>query len=221
MSEADSGGRGGIPIYLVNCLGIEGCFSLYTSIAHVHHKTQSRAPGPRHRHHHKGNTGPFAGSPILAHNHLHCTATTNSSSHPSSPTPTSFFSRILYPSISVTKLYLSFSMFFFVLASLQTAWKVGKDGIEAGTDLVPGSIPRPIARIGVAGVLLSFSLFVLKSFVSTAFFVLGVMGLIYFVYIAINKDEGPRGGGRSGGGDPDMSEDSALEEARRIMEKYK
>ncbi|KAL5702625.1 hypothetical protein ACHQM5_027820 [Ranunculus cassubicifolius] len=107
------------------------------------------------------------------------------------------------------------------LKALQTAWKVGKDGIEAGTDLVPGSIPRPIARIGVAGVLLSFSLFVLKSFVSTAFFVLGVMGLIYFVYIAINKDEGPRGGGRSGGGDPDMSEDSALEEARRIMEKYK
>nr|DAD20176.1 TPA_asm: hypothetical protein HUJ06_021639 [Nelumbo nucifera] len=51
-------------------------------------------------------------------------------------------------------------------------WKVGKDGIEAGTNLVPDSIPRPIARIGVAVVALSVSFFVLKSVLSTAFFVL-------------------------------------------------
>ncbi|XP_010245677.1 PREDICTED: uncharacterized protein LOC104589156 isoform X2 [Nelumbo nucifera] len=58
------------------------------------------------------------------------------------------------------------------LRVIQTVWKVGKDGIEAGTNLVPDSIPRPIARIGVAVVALSVSFFVLKSVLSTAFFVL-------------------------------------------------
>ncbi|OVA19300.1 hypothetical protein BVC80_521g110 [Macleaya cordata] len=102
------------------------------------------------------------------------------------------------------------------LAVLQTVWRVGKDGIEAGTNLVPDSVPRPIARISVTGVAAVISLFVLKSFVSTVSFVLAMMGLIYFVYIALNKDEGPRGGG---GTTP--TEEDSLEEARRIMEKYK
>lgn len=43
-----------------------------------------------------------------------------------------------------------------------------------------------------------------------------VMGLSYFTFIALNKDEGPKGGG----GTTDSVEDS-LEEARKIMEKYK
>ena len=43
------------------------------------------------------------------------------------------------------------------------------------------------------------------------------MGLVYFIFIAINKDEGPRGGG----GGTTSTEDDSLEEARRIMEKYK
>lgn len=49
-----------------------------------------------------------------------------------------------------------------------------------------------------------------------------MMGLIYFSFIASNKDNGPRGGGGGGDGgrDPSSVEDS-LEEARRIMEKYK
>lgn len=48
------------------------------------------------------------------------------------------------------------------------------------------------------------------------------MGLIYFTFIALNKDDGPRGGGGGGGvdGGTPSTEDS-LEEARRIMEKYK
>ena len=52
------------------------------------------------------------------------------------------------------------------------------------------------------------------------------MGLIYFTFIALNKDNGPRGGGGGGGGGGGRGggttpvEDS-LEEARRIMEKYK
>ncbi|XP_077210332.1 uncharacterized protein LOC143845810 [Tasmannia lanceolata] len=101
---------------------------------------------------------------------------------------------------------------------LQTAWRVGKDGIEAGTNLVPDSVPRPIARISVAVVAVTVALFLLKSVLSTAFFVLAMMGFIYFVFIALNKDDGPSGGG---GSKSSNSTDETLDEARRIMEKYK
>ncbi|KAL5798814.1 hypothetical protein ACOSQ2_003634 [Xanthoceras sorbifolium] len=109
---------------------------------------------------------------------------------------------------------------------LQTAWKVGKDGIEAGTSLVPDSVPRPVARISMTIVALTLSLFVLKSFLSTAFFVLATMGLAYFIFIALNKDDRSKG---SGGSTSTYTEDKgststeeeALDEARRIMEKYK
>ncbi|KZV16917.1 hypothetical protein F511_36745 [Dorcoceras hygrometricum] len=101
------------------------------------------------------------------------------------------------------------------LKVIQTVLKVGKDGIEAGTDMVPESIPRPIARISVTVVMAAVTLFLLKSFLSTAFFVLAMMGLSYFIFIALNKDEGPKGGGGT------TSVDTSLEEARRIMEKYK
>ncbi|KAF3436024.1 hypothetical protein FNV43_RR23116 [Rhamnella rubrinervis] len=116
-------------------------------------------------------------------------------------------------SSSFPVVYAAQSSFFKVI---QTAWKIGMDGIEAGANLVPASVPRPMAKISVAVVALSISLFVVKSFLSTAFFVLATMGLVYFVFIAMNKDEGPRGGG----GDTTSTEDS-LEEARRIMDKYK
>ncbi|KAK1308050.1 hypothetical protein QJS10_CPA09g01872 [Acorus calamus] len=115
------------------------------------------------------------------------------------------------PSLSVVAAQ---SNFFKVV---QTVWRVGKDGIDAGTKLVPVSIPRPIARIGVGVVAMSVALFLLKSVLSTALFVLAMMGLIYFIFIAFNSDEGPRGGG----GTPTTSEEESLEEARRIMEKYK
>lgn len=42
------------------------------------------------------------------------------------------------------------------------------------------------------------------------------MGLAYFIYIALNKDERPKGGA-----DSTPTEEDSLEEARRIMEKYK
>lgn len=58
------------------------------------------------------------------------------------------------------------------LKVLQTAWRVGKDGVEAGTNMVPDAIPRPIARICVTVVGAAFALFALKSFLSTVFFAL-------------------------------------------------
>lgn len=99
---------------------------------------------------------------------------------------------------------------------------MGRDAIEAGTNLVPDAVPRPVARISVTFVGLSVALFVLKSFLSTAFFVLATMGLIYFTFLALNKDNGPKGGGdgpKGGGAAPPM--DDPMEEARKIMEKYK
>ncbi|XP_020577419.1 uncharacterized protein LOC110022682 [Phalaenopsis equestris] len=98
---------------------------------------------------------------------------------------------------------------------IQAAWRIGRETVESGTNLVPDSIPRPIAKIVVSGALAALALFLFNSILSTAFFVLALMGVIYFIYIALNKDEGPKGGG----GDP-LSAEESLEEARRIMEKY-
>ncbi|KAK7338862.1 hypothetical protein VNO77_19496 [Canavalia gladiata] len=100
---------------------------------------------------------------------------------------------------------------------LQNAWKVGRDGIEAGTNLVPNSVPRPIARISVTIVALSVTLFVLKAFLSTAFFALATVGLVYFTYLAFNKDQGPSGNG----GTSSTPMEDPVEEANKIMEKYK
>lgn len=45
-----------------------------------------------------------------------------------------------------------------------------------------------------------------------------MMGLIYLAFIAMNKDDNSKGGGGPGG---TTSTEDSLEEARRIMEKYK
>ncbi|KAJ4778476.1 transmembrane protein [Rhynchospora pubera] len=101
---------------------------------------------------------------------------------------------------------------------VQTAYRIGKDVIETGTNLVPESVPRPVARIGVGFVAVSLTVFLLKSVLSTAFFVLAMMGVIYFSFVALNSDEGSGG---SGNKKMNMSDDDPVEEARRIMEKYK
>ncbi|KAL9235664.1 hypothetical protein vseg_010406 [Gypsophila vaccaria] len=97
----------------------------------------------------------------------------------------------------------------------RTVFNVGKDGIEAGTNLVPDAVPRPVARLSVTVVAATLSLFILKSFVSTVFFALGVMGFVYFIYIALNKDKGPKVDDKPG------STDEAIEQAQKIMDKYK
>ncbi|KAL9996080.1 hypothetical protein Hdeb2414_s0743g00941921 [Helianthus debilis subsp. tardiflorus] len=111
------------------------------------------------------------------------------------------------------------------LSLLQTTYKIGKDGVEAGTTLVPESVPRPIARISVAVVGAAVVLFFVKSFLSTAFFFLATMGLIYSAFIAFNKDDGPTTGGSdtttSSTATTASTDEETLEEARRIMEKYK
>ncbi|XP_034229505.1 uncharacterized protein LOC117638497 [Prunus dulcis] len=107
------------------------------------------------------------------------------------------------------------------LKVVQTVWKVGRDGIEAGTNLVPDSVPRSIARVSLTVVALALSLFVLKSLLSTVFFVLATIGLVYFTFIALNKDEGPKGGGGITSTPKEEGMEDSPEEARRIMEKYK
>ncbi|KAJ1290342.1 hypothetical protein BS78_02G235500 [Paspalum vaginatum] len=102
--------------------------------------------------------------------------------------------------------------------AIQTAWRVGNDVVEAGSNLVPGPVPRPIARIGVAFAAALVALFFLKSIASTAFFVLTMMGLIYLGFLAMNPKEASGSRVDEGIGDP--SEDP-VKEAQRIMEKYK
>ncbi|VAI79880.1 uncharacterized protein LOC119332023 [Triticum dicoccoides] len=101
--------------------------------------------------------------------------------------------------------------------AVQKTWRVSKEAVDAGSALVPDSVPRPIARIGVTFVAVSVALFLLKSVISTALFVLAMMGLIYFAFLAMNPKEGSRSMDE---GDSPSSDDPA-EEARRIMEKYK
>ncbi|CAK8541527.1 unnamed protein product [Lathyrus sativus] len=101
---------------------------------------------------------------------------------------------------------------------LQNVWRVGKDGIDAGTNLVPNSVPRPIARIAVTFVALSALVFVFKSILSTVFFILATVGLAYFAYLAFNKDQGPSSGN---GGTTTKPMNDPVEEAQRIMDKYK
>ncbi|CAL8178049.1 unnamed protein product [Prunus armeniaca] len=94
---------------------------------------------------------------------------------------------------------------------VQTVWKVGRDGIEAGTNLVPfqcrDSVPTSIARVSVTVVALALSLFVLKYLLSTVFFVLATMGLVYFTGY-----EGPEGGGGTTSTPKDEGMEDSLEE---------
>ncbi|KAG2644473.1 uncharacterized protein LOC120695804 [Panicum virgatum] len=128
---------------------------------------------------------------------------------------------LLWPSPSPlpqrSRLVVASAQFDFARA-VQTAWRVGSDVVEAGSNLVPGSVPRPIARIGVTFAAVVVAVFLLKSIVSTAFFVLAMMGLIYLGFMAMNPKEASGSRMDETGGNP--SEDP-VEEARRIMEKYK
>jgi len=98
--------------------------------------------------------------------------------------------------------------------------KAGKNALDAGTDLVPDTIPRNVARIIVGVVGVSIITYALRALFSTALFILAIAGFSYLAYIYLNKDS-DSGTGGGGGGGSSRSTDDSLEEARRIMDKYK
>lgn len=98
--------------------------------------------------------------------------------------------------------------------------KAGKNALDAGTDLVPATIPRGVARIIVGVVGAAVLTYALRALFSTALFVLAIGGFSYLAYIYVNKDK-DSGSGGGGGSGSSRSTDDSLEEARRIMDKYK
>eukprot|EP00897_Mesotaenium_endlicherianum_P005061 jgi/Mesen1/4583/ME000232S03831 len=103
-----------------------------------------------------------------------------------------------------------------------TAVKTGKQGLASATSLVPEAVPRPVATAGVAiaGVLLATT--IVKSLFSTliSFLVLGALGYGAFLYFTKGTDSSTGGGGSSSSSGKAPSGDP-IEEARRIMDKYK
>eukprot|EP00877_Chromochloris_zofingiensis_P002880 jgi/Chrzof1/12593/Cz07g00090.t1 len=101
--------------------------------------------------------------------------------------------------------------------------EMGKGLVESAADLVPQSVPRPVAKGGVAlgGALVAF--WILQKVVSTALTIalLGGAAWLYFKSSsASDSSSSSRSGSSSGRGVNDDPSDP-LSEARRIMDKYK
>ncbi|CAL5222613.1 g5007 [Coccomyxa viridis] len=104
--------------------------------------------------------------------------------------------------------------------------KRGVEGIARAGDriadsiagILPASIPRGAAKIGILSVggLIAFS--VLQKIFSTFFF-LAIIGGAAFLWAKLSSGGG--GGGGGGGGSGGSSGDDPLSSARRIMDKYK
>ena len=86
--------------------------------------------------------------------------------------------------------------------------------LDTLSSVVPESVPRPVANAIVGVVGFSFVALVLKSILNTALTLLFVAGGAYLYLSRGDGGGGGGGGGGSGGND-------ALEDARKIMEKYK
>lgn len=99
---------------------------------------------------------------------------------------------------------------------VDTALKIGNQGLNAATDLVPATIPRPVAKAGVGllslAILLSLVQSIFSTFISLLF--LGGMGYLAFNYIS-KSDKSSSSSSASG------SSDDPIDEARKIMDKYK
>eukprot|EP00850_Spirogloea_muscicola_P002961 SM000011S19139 [mRNA] locus=s11:1009983:1011043:- [translate_table: standard] len=105
---------------------------------------------------------------------------------------------------------------------LDLAIRVGKEGLNGATKLVPASIPRPIATAGVAVVGLFLVSSILRTVFSTFFFIAllggaGYLGFLYFTQGSGNSTEDSD----SSSGDGGSGSGNALDDARRIMDKYK
>eukprot|EP00249_Psilotum_nudum_P027223 c34650_g1_i1 orf=113-748(+) len=105
-----------------------------------------------------------------------------------------------------------------IYRAIGTIVRTARDIVDAGIKLVPEPVPRPLAQAGVTAVSLLVASFIVKSIFSTALFTLAIGGVGYVIFFYMNKDDGPGGGS---GGTNGRTTDQALEEARRIMEKYK
>eukprot|EP00898_Chlorokybus_atmophyticus_P004278 jgi/Chlat1/4851/Chrsp31S04881 len=103
--------------------------------------------------------------------------------------------------------------------AVQTALRLGKTGVDFATNLVPEAVPRPVAKAGVALVGVSIVWSILQSVVQSIITLTVLGGLGYFAY----QNFGPGFGGSNSsfGGKTPAEEREALEEARRIMDKYK
>eukprot|EP00850_Spirogloea_muscicola_P001993 SM000007S20953 [mRNA] locus=s7:1096424:1097504:+ [translate_table: standard] len=107
---------------------------------------------------------------------------------------------------------------------LDLAVRVGKEGLNGVTKLVPASIPRPIATAGVAVVGLFLISSILRTVFSTFFFIalLGGAGYLGFLYFTQGSGNGTDDSDSSSGdGGSGSGSGNALDEARRIMDKYK
>lgn len=109
-------------------------------------------------------------------------------------------------------------------ATIDNALEVGGNLVESAASLVPDSVPRGVAKggVAVAGVLVAF--WVLQKLVSTVLTValLGGAAWFYFQYggsSGSSDDSSKRSSGSSGSKDVDLND--PLAEARRIMDKYK
>eukprot|EP00879_Flechtneria_rotunda_P001202 GHRR01001349.1.p1 GENE.GHRR01001349.1~~GHRR01001349.1.p1 ORF type:complete len:154 (+),score=41.52 GHRR01001349.1:415-876(+) len=104
--------------------------------------------------------------------------------------------------------------------AIDNAIQTGKGFVESAANLVPESVPRPVAKggVAVAGVILAF--WVLQKLVSTVLTIalLGGAAWFYFQYGGGNGSAGAAGSSSKGS---DASLDDPLAEARRIMDKYK
>lgn len=97
--------------------------------------------------------------------------------------------------------------------------KFGRDAVDAGSAFVPDSVPRQVAKglVVSLGIFVAFNL--IKTVFSTAVTVV-LLGVVARFFVTGNSSggEGKRGDDADEGlGD----EDDPLEEARRIMSKYK
>lgn len=105
-------------------------------------------------------------------------------------------------------------------AALDNALDVGKGLVDSAANLVPESVPRPVAKTGVAvvGGLIAFT--ILQKLISTVLTIalLGGAAWFYFQYSGSDNGSSSKSSGKQ---DSDVDLDDPLAEARRIMDKYK
>lgn len=104
---------------------------------------------------------------------------------------------------------------------ISTALSAATAAVDAATSLVPESVPRPLAKGGIAAV----GVLLLVSFVGKLISTVVFLGLLAAGgYFLLQQQGGSGSGGgkgkKKGGGSGNAGSD-ALAEARRIMDKYK